>query len=117
MFIVFKMKHTTGHVLSGAELQHHNITTSKLLSQWNKRFPSLLLIATSSYYNVETIVSMEQEISFTIVYMEHEIFFMIESALLLWIRTAWLGIIETEYEKNGNKNHLRIIQDHFRCFS
>ena len=117
MFIVFKMKHTTGHVLSGAELQHHNIITSKLLSQWNKRFPSLLLIATSSYYNVETIVSMEDEIYFTIVYMEHEIFFMIESALLLWIRTAWLGIIETEYEKNGNKNHLRIIQDHFRCFS
>ena len=43
MFIVFKMKHTTGHILSGAELQHHHIITSKLLSQWNKRFPSLLL--------------------------------------------------------------------------
>ena len=50
---------------------------------------------------------MEHEISITIVYMEHEIFFMIASALLLWIRIAWLGIIETEYEKNDNKNHLR----------
>ena len=33
---------------------------------------------------------------------------MIASALLLWIRITWLGIIETEYEKNDNKNHLRI---------
>ena len=31
-----------GHVLSGAELQHHHIITSKLFSQWNKGFPSLL---------------------------------------------------------------------------
>ena len=51
---------------------------------------------------------MEQEISFTIVYIEHEIFFMIASALLLWIRITWLGIIETEYEKKDNKNLLRI---------
>ena len=97
-----------GHILPGVELQHHHIIMSKLLSQWNKTFSSLLLIATSPYYNIETIVSMEHKISFTIVYMEHEIFFMIASALLLWIRIAWLGIIETEYEKNDNKNHLRI---------
>ena len=43
------------------------------------RFPSLLLIATSAYYNVETVE-----------------------------RIVWLGIIEAEYEKNDNKNHLRI---------
>ena len=66
-------------------------------------------IATLPYYNVETIVSMEHEISFTIVYMEHEIFFMNASALLWWIRIAWLRIIETEYEKNDNKSHLRIL--------
>ena len=83
MFIVFKMKHRTGP-----------------RSIWRR-------IATSPYYNIETIVSMEHEISFTIVYMEHKIFFMIASALLL-IRIAWLGITETEYEKNDNKNHLRI---------
>ena len=51
---------------------------------------------------------MEYKISFIIVYMEHEIFFMMASALLLWMRIAWLGIIEIEYEKNDNKNHLRI---------
>ena len=51
---------------------------------------------------------MKHEISFTIVYMEHQIFFLIASALLMWIRIAWLGIIETEYEENDNKNHLRI---------
>ena len=28
--------------------------------------------------------------------------------LLKLLRLAWLGIIETEYEKNDNKNHLRI---------
>ena len=59
MFIVFKMKQTTG---------------PRSIWRW---------IATSPYYNVETTVSMEQEISFTIVYMEHETFFMIASALLL----------------------------------
>ena len=59
---------------------------------------------------------MEHKISFAIVYMEHKIFFMITSALLL-IRIAWLGITETEYEKNDNKNHLRIFQAHFWCFS
>ena len=48
---------------------------------------------------------MEHEISFTIVYTEHDIFFMIASALLLWVRIAWLGIIETAYEKNKKKNH------------
>ena len=78
------------------------------MSQWNKRFPSLLLIVASPYYNVETIVLMEHEISFTIVYMEHEIFFMIALALLLCTRIAWLRIIETEYERNDNKNRLRI---------
>ena len=51
---------------------------------------------------------MKHEISFTIFYMEHKIFFMIASALVLQIRIAWLGIIETEYEKNNNENHLRI---------
>ena len=60
-------------------MQHQHIITSKLLSQWSTRFPSLLLIATSPYYNVETVE-----------------------------RIAWLGIIETEYGKNDNKNHLRI---------
>ena len=59
---------------------------------------------------------MEHEIFFTTVYMEHEIFFMIASALLLWIRIAWLGINETEYEKN-DKNHLKIFLAHFWFFS
>ena len=40
-------------------------------------------IATSPYYNVETIVSVKHKISSTIAYMEYEIFFMIASALLL----------------------------------
>ena len=58
MLIVFKIKHLTG---------------PRSIWRW---------IATSPYDNVETIVSVEHEISFTIVYMEHEIFFMIASALL-----------------------------------
>ena len=36
---------------------------------------------------------MEREISFTIVYMEYEILFMIASAMLLRIKIPWLASI------------------------
>ena len=67
MFIVFKMKHTTGPrsiCFSIATPPYYNVET---IVSMEHEICFTIVVATLPYYNVETIVSMEQGTSFTTV--------------------------------------------------